>query len=308
MKLDISSRTSVEVQRKTSGKRPAYLAFEHKSGGDATSKWVFMTNKATQVLYKKRDEVASLLKRKKDDRIFLQHNQYAVASSQTVGFHKMDTHGHITQGKGLTLNTQEWQILFTHLPSLSAMVNARDISSQFKLNGQWHFGDWECVDAVEDIRAIVSPKFTDVMSWMYMYLLRLGICAEICTRCIGCKSNKPQYMEVHTCRQTWNEAIINYSTIVGSRLGEERDALERMFRRVLDELDLLPPFSVPDLIQNVLCSKRPCYVMQLLRTTCDDEIIPPEYIELFDKIIQTHYLTPPTSQHHDGAFTALHAN
>ena len=290
MKIDLSSRTSVEVQRKTSGKWSAYLAFEKKSGGDATSNWVFMSNRATQVLYEKRHVVDALLKRETDDRIFLQHNQYAVASSQIVGFHKLDRHRHITQGEVLKLNTHEWQLLFAHLPSLSARVNAKDISSQFKVHGQWHFGDWECVDNVEDIRSIVSPKITQVLSWMYLYLLRIGICAEICNRCIGCKSKKSRYKQLHTCRQTWNEAIGNYTAVVGSRLGEERDALERMFTRVVDELDILPPFSFPDLIQEVLFHQEPIYVKQLLRTTCDDQITPPEYIELFDKIIQTHYV------------------
>ena len=288
MKFQLSSETSVEIQRKTSGRRPAYLAFECKRGEGSSTSSVFMSSPMVQALYKKSARVALLWDKQRVGRVLLRCKQYALVTPQNVGLHQLDMHGKIITGTGITLNKDEWEMLLPKLPTLAMGVTATNITRQYKCSGQWHFGYHEGVANVDDIRVIDTPKIEDVMSCMYFYLLHQGVLLEIRTRCIGCKLRKPLGLQVHTCGQSWNEAIENYAGDVGGRLNRGKDAMERMFRCVLEELDLLPPFSIPGMFLKMLLSHDASYLTQRLRMSPADDITPPEYAELFDKIRYNH--------------------
>ena len=249
---------------------------------------MFMACQVVQALHKKSHNIEVLVHKKRFGRVLLRHRQYAVVSPPHVGLLLQDMHGQIIHGKGITLNKDEWGILLAKLPTLAMCVAAKNTTWQYKLHGQWHFGCYEDIANVDAVRVIDSPKIEDVVSWMYMYLLRQGVLLGKCADCIGCNIRNPQGLQAHTCQQPWHEAIEKYTLAVVTRLDEGKDAMESMFTRVLGELDMLPPFSVHGVFKKMMRSHGLSYLMKTLRMYPADDNRFPEYVELFNRLRYHH--------------------
>ena len=296
--LVLSYETTVKIHKEAYGDRRRFLAIIRQREDEDREDTTFLSAKATEALYNNRETVMDLLNNHKDGHVRLTGRQYMTVSQQCVEIHCSDI-----PGKGFILSLPEWQIMQSKLMLLSLDVRERLWHVwQYKYRRQWYFGNFEEVGHFDDVRVIDFPKIEDVFYWMYIFLVRSGVCYEKRSRCLGCKNRRnrrrmrergnqitqeqeQEQDQGHSCGQPWSHTVDEYTALVCTKLNEQHDALEKMLLVVLGKLGIPPPFSLHDFVKEELRSAHHHSGVATTLCNADEGEIPThDYVELFNRV------------------------